>query len=51
MQTAQVGFAVVSGDRGTARALSDEARRFIDAELLGRAEVIDVAVEEGELEA
>ena len=51
VQAAQVGFAVVSGDRGTARALSDEARRFIEAELLGRAEVIDVAVEEWELEA
>ncbi len=51
VQAAQVGFAVVSGDRGRARALSGEARRFIDAELLGRAEVIDVAVEEWELEA
>lgn len=46
---AQVGFAVVSGEFAQARAVADEARRFIDAELLGRAEVIDVAVEESVL--
>ena len=50
VQAAQVGFAVVSGDRGSARALVGEARRFIDAELLGRAEAIDVATEECELD-
>lgn len=50
VQAAQVGFAIVSGDRAAARAAIAEAQRFIDAELLGRAEVIDVAVEETDLE-
>ncbi|MDA0271572.1 MAG: DUF503 domain-containing protein [Chloroflexi bacterium] len=43
---AQVGFAVVSGDLGTALSLADAARRFADDALLGEGEVIDVAVEE-----
>ena len=51
VQVAQVGVAIVSGDYATARAVADEARRFIDAELLGRADVRDVATEEGELES
>ena len=46
VQRAEVGFAVVSGDTATARRLADEAQRFADRELLGRAEVIDRAVEE-----
>ena len=45
-QRAEVGFAVVSGDLATARRLADEAERFADRELLGRAEVIDRVVEE-----
>lgn len=46
LQHAQVGFAAVSGDLATARRLADEARRFADDELLGRAEVVDVDVAE-----
>ena len=51
VQSGQIGFAVVSGDRATARHQLDEARRFIERELIGRAEVVDVAIEEHELEA
>lgn len=50
MQAAQIGFAVVSGDFATARRLADEARRFIDDELLGKAEVVATALEETVLE-
>lgn len=46
LQRAEVGFAVVSGDLATARCIADEARRFADDELLGRAEVIAVHVAE-----
>lgn len=46
MREAQVGFAVVSGDFATARRLADEARRFIDEELIGKAEVIATALDE-----
>ncbi|MBM3139740.1 MAG: DUF503 domain-containing protein [Chloroflexi bacterium] len=49
-QAALVGFAVVSGDRATARRLADEARRFVDRELLGRAEVVATAIDEDVLE-
>lgn len=42
----QVGFAVVSGSFAEARRLADEARRFVDAELLGKAEVIAMDIEE-----
>ena len=45
-QRALVGFAVVSGDLATARALADEAQRFAARELLGRAEIVDRAIEE-----
>jgi uncharacterized protein YlxP (DUF503 family) len=47
---AQVGFAVVSGDIATARALAEAAKRFADEQLLGRAEVIDLAEDEVILE-
>jgi uncharacterized protein YlxP (DUF503 family) len=47
---AEVGFAVVSGDLHTARRLADEARRFADTELLGRAEVVATEVTESVLE-
>jgi uncharacterized protein YlxP (DUF503 family) len=50
VRQAEVGFAVVSGDFATARRLADEARRFIDDELIGKAEVIDAAIEEMVLE-
>lgn len=50
LQHAQVGFAVVSGDLSTARRLADEARRFADAELLGRAEVVAAEVAETVIE-
>lgn len=46
IQAARVGFAVVSGDIREARRLTDEARRFVDDELLGRAEVVRTEVEE-----
>ena len=46
LRYAEVGFAVVSSDHVTARRVADEARRFVDGELLGRAEVIGVSVEE-----
>jgi uncharacterized protein YlxP (DUF503 family) len=42
----QVGFAVVSGSFAEARRLADDARRFVDAELLGRAEVVATALDE-----
>lgn len=51
LQRAEVGFAVVSEDAFVARQLADEARRFIDLELLGRAEVVRVEVAETVLEA
>lgn len=51
LQRAEVGFAVVSEHCFTARRLADEARRFVDDELLGRAEVIAVAVDESVIEA
>lgn len=47
---AQVGFAVVSGDIATARSLVEAAKRFADEQLLGRAEIIDVAEDEVILE-
>ncbi len=50
VQAGQVGVAIVSGDRATARSMADEARRFIEAELLGRADVRDVAIDETELD-
>ena len=50
VQSGQVGFAVVSGDRSMARQLADEVLRFVEQELIGRAEVIDVAREETEIE-
>jgi uncharacterized protein YlxP (DUF503 family) len=50
VREARVGFAVVSGDFATAHRLADEARRFIDDELLGKAEVVATAIEETVLE-
>jgi uncharacterized protein YlxP (DUF503 family) len=50
VQSGQIGFAVVSGDRATARHQADEAFRFVEAELIGRAEIIDVARDETEIE-
>jgi len=50
VRRAQVGFAVVSGDIATARALAEAAKQFADDHLLGRAEVIDVAEDEVILE-
>ena len=51
MRSAEIGFAAVSGDRAAARHQVEEARRFIDSKLLGRAEVLHVAQEEWDLEA
>lgn len=50
VRRAQVGFAVVSGDVATARALADAARRFADEHLIGRGEVIEIAEDEALLE-
>ena len=47
VQAARIGFAVVSGDVSSARRLANEAQRFVDRELLGRAEVVGAMVEEG----
>ncbi|RLT35082.1 MAG: DUF503 domain-containing protein [Chloroflexi bacterium] len=49
VDAAQVGFAAVSGDAATARAVAADARRFAEDYLIGRGEVIDVAVEESVL--
>ena len=46
VRRAQVGFATVSGDAATARQQADDALRFIDDELLGRAEVVGELIEE-----
>jgi hypothetical protein len=46
LQQAQVGFAVVSGDLATARSVVEDARRFVDRELLGRAEVVNAEIDE-----
>lgn len=51
LQTAQIGFAVVSGELSEARRLAAEARRFADSELLGHGEVVSVAVEELTIDA
>jgi uncharacterized protein YlxP (DUF503 family) len=46
VDAAQVGFAVVSGDGATARAVAEEARRFAEDYLIGRGELIEAAIEE-----
>lgn len=46
VDAAQVGFATVSGDAATARALAEDARRFVEDYLIGRGEVIDLVSEE-----
>lgn len=46
LQASQIGFATVSADLGTARRVADEARRFVDDELIGRGEVVATEVEE-----
>ncbi len=51
LQAAQVGFAVVSGELSEARRLAAEARRFADGELLGRGEIVSMAVEELTIDA
>ena len=43
---AQIGFAVVSGSPSVARGLAEDALRFAERELIGRAEVMDVTREE-----
>ena len=43
---AQVGFAVVSGSASAARRVAEEALRFAERELIGRAEIVDVARDE-----
>ncbi len=51
VQQAQIGFAVVSGDLATARRVATETQRFVDRELLGRAEVVSAEVEEAVLQS
>ena len=46
VDAAQVGFAAVSGDAATARAVAEDARRFVEDYLIGRGEIIDAAMEE-----
>lgn len=46
VRRAQVGFAVVSGEFAEAQRLTDSIRRFIDEELIGKAEVVDTVLEE-----
>ena len=49
-RSGQIGFALVSGDRATARRLADEALRFVEDELIGRAEIVGVARDEIDLD-
>lgn len=51
LRRAEIGFATVSGDLTTARRHVEQTRRFVDQELIGRAEVIDVEVDEVTLES
>jgi uncharacterized protein YlxP (DUF503 family) len=50
LQRAEIGFAVVSEDFSTARRLADQAMRFADEELLGKAEVVNREVAETVIE-
>ena len=50
VKAGQIGLAIVSGDRAGARAVADEARRFIEDELLGRAEIRNVSMAETALD-
>ena len=43
---AQIGYAVVSGSPSVARELAEDALRFAERELIGRAEIIDVVRDE-----
>lgn len=49
VRRAQVGFAVVSEGFAEARRVADDARRFIDTELIGKAEVVATELEESVL--
>lgn len=51
LRRAEIGFATVSGDLTTARRHVEQTRRFVEQELIGRAEVIDVEVDEVTLES
>ncbi len=46
VQAAQIGFAVVSGSSATAHAVAEDALRFAEDELLGKADIIDVITDE-----
>lgn len=50
LRRAEIGFATVSGDLTTARRHVEQTRRFVEQELIGRAEVIDAEVDEVTLE-
>ena len=43
---AQIGYAVVSETPSVARGLAEDALRFAEQELIGRAEIVDVARDE-----
>ncbi len=45
VRRARVGFAVVSGELHEAQRLADDARRFVDTELIGKADVIATELE------
>lgn len=46
VNAAQIGFAAVSGDAATARAVAEDARRFAENYLIGRGDIIDVETAE-----
>ena len=46
VRQAQIGYAVVSGSASLARGLAEDALRFAERELIGRAEIVDVARDE-----
>jgi len=46
LRRAQIGYAVVSGSPSVARGLAEDALRFAERELIGRAEIVDVVRDE-----
>lgn len=50
VRVGRIGFAVVSGDFAEARRLTAEIRRFVDTELIGKADIIGEELEESVLE-
>jgi uncharacterized protein YlxP (DUF503 family) len=46
VRQAEIGFAAISGEAATARAQAENALRFIDDRVIGRAEVIETRIDE-----